>query len=345
MPIYSGGLGILAGDHLKSASDLGIPLVGIGLYYDQGYFRQRLDRDGWQHEEYIDVDHRLLPMQPATRDGLPVTVEIETRTGTHRRARLADGGRPDDAAAARLERRGQQPGGSRADRAALRRRRPYPHPAGAAARASAACKALAALGISPGVIHLNEGHSAFAALELIRCRMDAEGISVDEATRRVASQVVFTTHTPVPAGHDRFAPDLVEEHLGPVRDGARAVVRVVPRARAREPVRSARRVLHDRAGAQVLSSRQRRVVAARSGLTRDVDAAVSGRARGAHSDRPRHQRRARQHLARAADAPGLRPAPRRQLDGAQRRSRRSGTRSRRSTTASCGRRIRRSRPA
>ena len=93
MPIYSGGLGILAGDHLKSASDLGIPLVGIGLYYDQGYFRQRLDRDGWQHEEYIDVDHRLLPMQPATRDGLPVTVEIETRTGHDRRARLADGGR------------------------------------------------------------------------------------------------------------------------------------------------------------------------------------------------------------------------------------------------------------
>ncbi len=81
IPIYSGGLGILAGDHLKSASDLGIPLVGIGLYYDQGYFRQRLDRDGWQHEEYIDVDHRLLPIQPATHDGVPVTVEIETRTG------------------------------------------------------------------------------------------------------------------------------------------------------------------------------------------------------------------------------------------------------------------------
>ena len=67
MPIYSGGLGILAGDHVKSASDLGIPLVGIGLYYDQGYFQQRLDRDGWQHEEYIDVDSRLLPIQPAVR--------------------------------------------------------------------------------------------------------------------------------------------------------------------------------------------------------------------------------------------------------------------------------------
>ena len=82
LPIYSGGLGILAGDHLKSASDLGIPLVGIGLYYDQGYFRQRLDIDGWQHEDYLDVDSRLLPIQPATaRDGAPLTVEIETRTG------------------------------------------------------------------------------------------------------------------------------------------------------------------------------------------------------------------------------------------------------------------------
>jgi starch phosphorylase len=79
-------------------------------------------------------------------------------------------------------------------------------------------KALAALGISPGVVHLNEGHSAFASLELVRRRMDVEGIGFDEAMRRVASHVVFTTHTPVPAGHDRFAPGLVEEHLGPLRD-------------------------------------------------------------------------------------------------------------------------------
>jgi starch phosphorylase len=218
MPIYSGGLGILAGDHLKSASDLGIPLVGIGLYYDQGYFRQRLDRDGWQHEEYIDVDHRLLPMQPATRDGLPVTVEIATRTGTigarvwqtavGRTTLLlldsnVEGNSPEDRElTARLY------GGD--DRVRIRQE---------LLLGIGGVKALFALGISPGVIHLNEGHSAFAALELIRCRMAAEGITVDEATRRVASQVVFTTHTPVPAGHDRFAPDLVEEHLGPVRDG------------------------------------------------------------------------------------------------------------------------------
>src|SRR5262245_8361854 len=81
LPIYSGGLGILAGDHLKSASDLGIPLIGIGLYYDQGYFRQRLDDGGWQHEDYIDVDADQLPIRPAVRTGLPLTVEIATRTG------------------------------------------------------------------------------------------------------------------------------------------------------------------------------------------------------------------------------------------------------------------------
>src|SRR6185295_11803105 len=82
LPIYSGGLGILAGDHIKSASDLGVPLVGVGLYYDQGYFTQRLDREGWQHEDYIDVDSRRLPIELAVRNGIPVVVEIETRTGT-----------------------------------------------------------------------------------------------------------------------------------------------------------------------------------------------------------------------------------------------------------------------
>ena len=217
MPIYSGGLGILAGDHLKSASDLGIPLVGIGLYYDQGYFRQRLDHDGWQREEYIDVDHRQLPIQPATHDGVPVTVEIETRTGRiiARVWRIAvgrntlllldsnvDGNSPEDRElTARLY------GGDHR----IRIRQELLLGVGGV-------RALAALDISPGVVHLNEGHSAFASLELVRRRMETEGIGVEEATRRVASQTVFTTHTPVPAGHDRFSADLVEEHLGPLRD-------------------------------------------------------------------------------------------------------------------------------
>src|SRR5882724_2493120 len=85
LPIYSGGLGVLAGDHIKSSSDLGIPLVGIGLFYRQGYFRQRLDRNGWQQEEYLPTDVSSLPMEPAIgANGAPVTVQIDTRRGAIR---------------------------------------------------------------------------------------------------------------------------------------------------------------------------------------------------------------------------------------------------------------------
>jgi starch phosphorylase len=217
IPVYSGGLGILAGDHLKSASDLGIPLVGIGLYYDQGYFRQRLDPEGWQQEDYINVDYRLLPMEPATHDGVPVTVEIQTRTGSiiarvwrvtvGRNTLLlldsdVEGNSPEDRElTARLY------GGDQ--RVRIRQE---------LLLGVGGVRALAALDIRPGVVHLNEGHSAFASLELVRRRMETEGIDAEEAMRRVAAQIVFTTHTPVPAGHDRFPADLIEEHLGPARD-------------------------------------------------------------------------------------------------------------------------------
>ena len=154
-------------------------------------------------------------------------------------------------------------------------------------------RALAALGISPGVVHLNEGHSAFASLELVRRRMESEGIGVDEAMRRVASQIVFTTHTPVPAGHDRFSADLVEEHLGPLRDAlglSQDALLALGRVDPRQP---RRRVLHDGARAEGQPPRERGVVAARPRLARDVEAALSGPARGARADRPHHQRRAR----------------------------------------------------
>lgn len=217
LPIYSGGLGILAGDHLKSASDLGIPLVAVGLYYDQGYFRQRLDQTGWQHEEYIDVDSTQLPIELATVEGQPVTVEIDTRTGSIA-ARVwkvsvgritlllldsnVDGNQPEDRElTARLY------GGDH--RVRIRQE---------LLLGVGGVRALEALGISPGVVHLNEGHSAFAGLELVHQRMLREGVAADEAISRVSSQIVFTTHTPVPAGHDRFPAPLVEEHLGPVRD-------------------------------------------------------------------------------------------------------------------------------
>ena len=218
LPVYSGGLGVLAGDHIKSASDLDIPLIGIGLFYGQGYFRQRLDLNGWQREEYLETDVNQLPMEVAIgKDGRPVVVEIETRSGrleakvwrvkVGRRDLLlldsdVEGNAPED-----RELTSRLYGGD----LRIRIRQELLLGVGG-------LRALEALGISPGVLHLNEGHSAFAVLEAIRMRMQDEGIKFDVAVPRVSREVVFTTHTPVPAGHDRFDAGLVEEHIGPLRE-------------------------------------------------------------------------------------------------------------------------------
>jgi len=218
LPVYSGGLGVLAGDHIKSASDLDIPLVGIGLFYGQGYFRQRLDVGGWQREEYLKTDVNQMPMEVAIgKDGRPVVVEIETRSGrikakvwrvdVGRRDLLlldsdVEGNAPEDRELA-----------SRLYGGDLRIRIRQELLLGVGG-----LRALKALGISPGVLHLNEGHSAFAVLEAIRMRMQEEGLAFDAAVPRVSREVVFTTHTPVPAGHDRFDAGLVEEHIGPLRE-------------------------------------------------------------------------------------------------------------------------------
>src|SRR5712672_2746364 len=218
LPVYSGGLGVLAGDHIKSASDLDIPLVGIGLFYGQGYFRQRLDATGWQHEEYLPTDVTQLPMEPAIgKDGLPVVVEIETRAGSIRakvwRVKVGrcdlflldsdvEGNHPED-----RELTSRLYGGDRR----IRIRQELLLGVGG-------LRALRQLGIQPGVLHLNEGHSGFAVLEAVRMRMQSEGIAFDHAVRRVSRETVFTTHTPVPAGHDRFNGSLIEEHLGPLRE-------------------------------------------------------------------------------------------------------------------------------
>src|SRR5216117_3681051 len=218
IPIYSGGLGVLAGDHIKSASDLGIPLIGVGLFYGQGYFRQRLDRNGWQQEEYLETNVSELPMELAIgTNGEPVMVQIETQTGLiSARVWRLKVGRCD---VILLD--SNVPGNLLEDRhltsrlyggdGRVRIRQEFLLGVGG-------FRALRAMGITPGVLHLNEGHSAFAVLEAIRGRMVDEGVSFDEAMRRVSREVVFTTHTPVPAGHDRFHIGLIEEHLGPLRD-------------------------------------------------------------------------------------------------------------------------------
>jgi glycogen phosphorylase len=218
LPIYSGGLGVLAGDHIKSASDLGIPLIGVGLFYGQGYFLQRLDASGWQREEYLQTDVNQLPMQPAIGvNGEPVVIEIATR-GAAIRAKVwrvkvgrcdlllldsnVAGNAPED-----LDTTSRLYGGD----ARTRIRQELLLGVGG-------YRALKAMGISPGVLHLNEGHSGFAVFEAIRTRMEEEGLDFYSAASQIPREVIFTTHTPVPAGHDRFSPELIEEHLGPLRE-------------------------------------------------------------------------------------------------------------------------------
>jgi starch phosphorylase len=217
-PIYSGGLGVLAGDHIKSASDLDVPLVGIGLFYSHGYFRQYLDMNGWQQEEYLPTDVTQLPMELAIGvNGEPVTIQIETRAGViHARVWRAKVGRRD-----LLLLDSDVEGNSPEDR--MLTSRLYGGDGRVRIRQElllgvGGFRALRAMGFTPGVLHLNEGHSAFVVLEAIRLRMIEEGISFDAAMALVARQTVFTTHTPVPAGHDRFNANLIEEHLGPMRD-------------------------------------------------------------------------------------------------------------------------------
>jgi len=218
VPIYSGGLGVLSGDHIKSASGLGVPLVAVGLFYDQGYFKQYLDENGWQGEDSMDIKPENLPMEEVVgADGKPITVQIDTRNGpllaTVRKMQVGrvplylmdcdvEGNSPED-----RELTSRLYGGD--ERTRIRQE---------LVLGVGGMRALKALGITPGAYHLNEGHSAFAPLEGIRERMHGDGLSFDDALRDVAQHTVFTTHTPVPAGHDRFDGGSVEEHLGPLRE-------------------------------------------------------------------------------------------------------------------------------
>jgi starch phosphorylase len=217
LPLYSGGLGVLAGDTLKAASDLGVPLVGVGLFYAQSYFQQRLDPEGRQLEEYGKTQLSLLPLAPARKpDGSPLMVSVEMGSDRlnaaiwHARVGRAslvlldcdvpENSPEDQTLTSRLY------GGDRRTR--LRQEMVL---------GIGGLRALRALGLSPGVLHINEGHSAFGLLERIRERMEGDGLSFADAARETSQRAVFTTHTPVEAGHDRFAPDLLEEHLGWLR--------------------------------------------------------------------------------------------------------------------------------
>ncbi|HEU5329298.1 MAG TPA: alpha-glucan family phosphorylase [Thermomicrobiales bacterium] len=214
LPIYSGGLGVLAGDHLKSSSDLGLPLIGVGILYQDGYFRQFLDDSGWQQEGDEQNTPRRLPVTSVTAaDGTPLQVsvglpgrQVQVRAWLVRVGRvnlylldtnLADNTDQDRQITARLyggdvEMRIQQEivlgiGGYRL---------------------------LEALEIDPHFCHMNEGHAAFLALERIRSLMQRKGLTFAEARDKIRPNLAFTTHTPVAAGHDYFSPDLMERYFG-----------------------------------------------------------------------------------------------------------------------------------
>ena len=218
LPIYSGGLGVLSGDHLKSASDLGLPLVGVGLLYQKGYFRQHLNLDGWQQELYPDNDWFNMPVAlEFDPEGKPLTIDVPMG-GEKVKARiwcvqvgrtplyLLDSNVRDNSPRMR-EITSTLYGGDRE----MRIRQEILLGVGGV-------RALRALGLSPTVYHMNEGHSAFLAIERIRTLMAEHGISFAEAREQVVSSNVFTTHTPVPAGNEVFSTELVRKYLQPVAE-------------------------------------------------------------------------------------------------------------------------------
>src|SRR5215207_2259262 len=215
LPLYSGGLGILAGDHLKSASDLGLPLVAVGLLYRHGYFRQRLRNDGWQEEHYGETFPNNLPIHLVKNDdGTPLRIEVLIRErNVLAQVWRAEVGRvtlylldtniPENAETDRWV-TGHLYGGDRETRIVQEM-----------LLGIGGVRLLRKLGVSPHVFHLNEGHSAFLTLELAREIVQTEQQSFGAAIDRVKQQCVFTTHTPVAAGNDEFDAALVTRAFGP----------------------------------------------------------------------------------------------------------------------------------
>ncbi|MBN1532708.1 MAG: alpha-glucan family phosphorylase [Spirochaetes bacterium] len=213
LPMYSGGLGVLAGDHLKSSSELGLPLVGVGLMYRFGYFRQYLNKDGWQQEIYSEIDFHNIPASLVfSQDGRPLMISVEYPNGPVfaqiwkiqvGRIELflldanVDVNRQEDRSITE-----QLYGGD--DEMRIRQEIMI---------GIGGVRALRAMNKRISVYHMNEGHAAFLALERARLAMEEQGLTFAEASEFVTATSVFTTHTPVPAGNDRFEPSLIETYF------------------------------------------------------------------------------------------------------------------------------------
>jgi starch phosphorylase len=213
LPIYSGGLGVLAGDHLKSASELGIPLYGVGLLYRLGYFHQYLNIDGWQQEALPETDFYNIPVSPVKNaKGEPVMISVEfPGRNVHAQVWECQVGRVtlylldtniDENSLEDKSITDQLYGGDNE----MRVRQELLLGIGGV-------RALSAVGKKVTVFHMNEGHSAFLAIERIAIAMKEHKLAFREALEFVSASNVFTTHTPVPAGNDRFTPDVIDKYL------------------------------------------------------------------------------------------------------------------------------------
>jgi starch phosphorylase len=213
LPLYAGGLGILAGDHLKSASDLGLPLIGVGLLYQKGYFRQYLNIDGWQQEVYLENDFYRMPIELVRdKNGKPLTITVDFpqkpviaqiwcvavgRVNLY----LLDTNVPENLPEYRMITSSLY-GGDREMRIKQEM-----------ILGIGGLRALFDLGLEPTVCHMNEGHAAFMALERIHHLQQSKGLSFDEALEATKTGSVFTIHTPVKAGLDEFTTELIDKYL------------------------------------------------------------------------------------------------------------------------------------
>jgi starch phosphorylase len=235
LPLYSGGLGVLAGDHLKSASDLGVPLVGVGLLYQKGYFRQYLNVDGWQEEMYLENDFHSMPLELVREgNGQPLTISVELPERTVHaqvwsvsigrvKLYLLDTNIPANSSTDRIITTSLY-GGDRE----MRIRQEIMLGIGG-------LKALAAMDIKPTICHMNEGHAAFMALERIRQLRNDTNMTFAESVETTKAGNVFTMHTPVKAGIDDFPVELIDKYfakffpaLGASREQFLALGRILP---------------------------------------------------------------------------------------------------------------------
>ena len=256
LPISAGGLGILAGDHAKSASDLGLGFVGISLFYREGYFQQAIDSNNWQTEFYNPVDPQNVPVEPvldATGERVVCSVEIGMSRVSFQAWRVNVGRVPVYLLDTNLPQNEQHfrdltlrvYGGDSTTRIMQE-----------ILLGIGGTRLLRALGIAPSLFHMNEGHAAFLTLELIREKM-AAGKNFAAAVAATTAECHFTTHTPVEAGHDRFTPALMDYALQAYRTLLNVPLPGYHGAGSRGSGRPGRTVLYDGSGPQSVSRRER----------------------------------------------------------------------------------------